>query len=394
VSRFVTATLVALGVATFVFSVSRTTPEPLSPQSQINLGFSAKASLQAVLAEYPTFWAPLYPGVLWVARQGGVSEADCDRALFCVALLLLWATVHSHLQGIRPFYPLLLFTMAHFNYYNIHQHTSENLAVPLSLLLCWLLLRVRTRAGWWSVMAIALTTSALCLTRHFSLFWPFPVAVMCLATLGAVPMRRRAVYTGVVVLISLLPVGLWMLHSYIKTGFLTGMDRQAVRFGHAFTDLYGNQLFFRRTLVIDFFSPTEAATHEAVTFRGAATMTEATLLFVLGMAIMTSIVILARRRTTVQFTASPPQALPWLFALVSTYPVVLITVWTIGNNDPLYTRYLYPWYPFLVLLAFDVYRRTRDSSSSVAIRLPWWLLYVGVLGVQCQRLLGDVLGEA
>jgi hypothetical protein len=94
-------------------------------------------------------------------------------------------------------------------------------------------------------------------------------------------------------------------------------------------------------------------------------MTEATLLFVLGMAIMTSIVILARRRTTVQFTASPPQALPWLFALVSTYPVVLITVWTIGNNDPLYTRYLYPWYPFLVCLP------PTSTGGRVTPRHPW-----------------------
>jgi hypothetical protein len=266
--------------------------------------------------------------------------------------------------------------------------------VPLSLLLCWLLLRVRTRATWGLVAAIALTTSVLCLTRYFSLFWPFPVAVMCLATLGAVPIRRRAAYAGVVVLITIVPIGLWMLHSYLKTGFLTGIDRQAQRFGHAFTDLYHNQLFLRRTLLIDFFSPTEAATHEAVTFRGAATMTETALLFVLGIAIMTSIVLLVRHRTNAQSTASAPQAFPWLFAFVSTYPVVLITLSTIGNNDPLYTRFLYPLYPFLVLLAFDVYRWTRDRSSSVVTRLPWWLLYVGVLGVQCRRLLDDILGEA
>jgi len=32
------------------------------------------------------------------------------------------------------------------------------------------------------------------------------------------------------------------------------------------------------------------------------------------------------------------------------YVVITVLVWTIGNNDPIYTRFLYPSYVYMILL--------------------------------------------
>lgn len=381
--------LLAVGIVLLVFGLARVLPGPVSPQSRSNLAFAAKASVQKALDAYPKFWPPLYPSVLWLARRAGVAPADVDRALFCMTLLLLAIIVSRHLPGIDPVYPVLLVAVADFNHHNLREAVSEHLVVPLALLLFLLVLRTHAQRGRAHVVAMAVTGAALGLTKYFSPFWPLPLAGLRLMTVKGAPMRRRLAHTAVFLATALVPVALWMLYAWHETGFLTGMDRRAPRLGRQGTTLYWNVVFVLRTLVLDLFSPETSATRTAVFVDGRPSAAEVVLLLLGGAAIVASVWTESRRRGEMAPGGRAAETLPWLIAFTVTYLVALVTLWTLGNNDPIYTRFLYPLYPFVILLAFAVYRRIRERGVSVLVRLPWWGLYAGVLGVQCRRVLGE-----
>jgi len=62
--------------------------------------------------------------------------------------------------------------------------------------------------------------------------------------------------------------------------------------------------------------------------------------------------------------------------------VMLLVLWTLGNNDPLHSRYLWPSYPLLLLLAVAAYARVR---SRFWLALPFRLLLALLLVVHVQR---------
>ncbi len=65
--------------------------------------------------------------------------------------------------------------------------------------------------------------------------------------------------------------------------------------------------------------------------------------------------------------------------LFASYPVALVAVWTLGNNDPIYGRFLYPSYVLAVLLGFMLYARVKDSAA-----LAWPLRATLVLFIAVQ----------
>jgi len=64
--------------------------------------------------------------------------------------------------------------------------------------------------------------------------------------------------------------------------------------------------------------------------------------------------------------------------------VMLITLWSLGNNDPLYTRFLYPSYPLLLLLSFGGHALVKQTQSWPA-HVPFQALYAGLVGVHLWR---------
>ena len=99
-----------------------------------------------------------------------------------------------------------------------------------------------------------------------------------------------------------------------------------------------------------------------------------------------------RRRSesgaAIQAGRSPPHPHPEQIllplCLLAAYVVLLIAVWTVGNNDPIYTRFLYPAYPLLVLLAFAAYARVRESGPAWGV-VAWRALFAALLVVHALR---------
>ena len=67
--------------------------------------------------------------------------------------------------------------------------------------------------------------------------------------------------------------------------------------------------------------------------------------------------------------------------LASSYFGWMLVLWTIGNNDAIYTRFLYPGYVFLLLAGFAAYARLTGRAQRWGA--PCFLsLYGIVLAVQ------------
>jgi hypothetical protein len=85
-------------------------------------------------------------------------------------------------------------------------------------------------------------------------------------------------------------------------------------------------------------------------------------------------------------------ALGWLLPGFSLgYLACLLVLWTAGNNDPIYTRFLYPSYAFLGLSAAHVYSHVKASAAAAAHR-PFQALYLWMLAAQAAGTLVRLAG--
>ena len=72
-------------------------------------------------------------------------------------------------------------------------------------------------------------------------------------------------------------------------------------------------------------------------------------------------------------------------ALAAGYLVLTIALWASANNDPIHTRFLFPVYPLLWVLAFHAYDAVRGWRAAWWERVPWQVLYAGFIAVQATR---------
>jgi hypothetical protein len=86
----------------------------------------------------------------------------------------------------------------------------------------------------------------------------------------------------------------------------------------------------------------------------------------------------SRARTVLWEILVSPAGLAALFFVG--FVVETIVLWSMTNNDPIYTRFLYPCYPFLLIAAAG--SLARVSRDHRARRLPFHFAYALVLGVQ------------
>ncbi len=360
--------------------------EPLSPQSLANRHFAETPSYATALAELNRAWPPGYPTLLWCATALGMPLGAVNPLLLLATLALLVPVTRRVAPGVHPAWGIALYAAGSFHAFNLHQLVSEALLIPLALcaLLCALrcidLDRLADRA------LLCATLAACCLTRYFALVWLLPAfgAAMVLqpADGGRAPLARRVGRAAGVVGIAVLPVALWMLHARLTTGYLTGMERFAPRGFSDKTSLTGNLLLTGQTVLLDWLAPGTDASHAAVgsggTFDPLGLSLAATAIGLAGWCGATAL------RTPAP-TGGRPGVLWWLLPALSVgYVVVLVVVWTLGNNDPIYSRFLYPSYVFFVLAGFHVHSHVKrahppGSAGRGGALLPFRLLYALLL---------------
>jgi hypothetical protein len=379
-NRALAAVLAVFLLVPLIEVVQRRQSGDLSPQSRINAHFAERPSLTSALRLYPRYWPPLYPTLLWLAGRIGVTAERVNQLFFVLTLVLIALYSALHLAGVHSFLPVLLFAVGHYNYVNVYQYISETLFTFLSLALVLLLLRYRRTARGRDLALLALTGAALAATKYMALFWAIPLAALHMTLDAPGPLKRRMAHTAAFLAASALPVGAWMGLAYAESGYLTGSDRFAPRFAEL-TTFDKNVLFTGKTLLVDFASLEKYASHAVINAPYRPSAWEWAVAAV-ALAAVGATVLVVRSERAADAWPTPARLVAEFFAA---YVVVLIALWTIGNNDPVYTRFLYPAYPFLVLLGFHAYAAVRARTASPWPRLPFQLLYALLLVTQAVR---------
>ena len=359
----------------------------LTIQAQLNERF-AERPLATAFEKYPRLRPPLYPMTLWAARRAGLS-APAFQILVLDALLVGLALYgRRFLRAVPPAFLVLGFAVAHFSHVNLYQRTAETLFAPLLLAFAVLLWRYRETArgaGWLGAVA-----SALCLTRHFGLFLAVPLAAAHVVLRRATAPRRRLIHAALVLSLALAPIGYWMWITHEQTGLWTGADRTRPRdlpesVDH-WKDLTGMDDHLRltaKTLLVDFFSPRVYAALAVVTLPHRPTAVEWALMAV-ALGAMVSALRAGRRAgwSPAAGSASPARTIA---ELAAAYLALTLALWTVGNNDPIHTRFLFPMYPLLWVLALHAYDAVKGWGATAWERLPWQVLYAGFVAVQLTR---------
>ena len=217
-----------------------------------------------------------------------------------------------------------------------------------------------------------------------------PLVILNVLWLAPGSWLRKARDVAACLAAALAPLLLWMWMAKRETGFWTGVDRLAPRTfpeGAAhwagLTGAQANVTLWLKTLLVDFFSPSLYAAHSVVTrpYRPSAVEW---VLCVLAVAALAGAVVAWRRRGR-----ESPREEGHERALVAQafilYNAATLVTWSFANNDPIYTRFLYPSYVFLVLLGFYAYADVRRWTASPWAPLAFRLLYASLIVVHCLR---------
>jgi hypothetical protein len=381
----------AVGIAILVHALYGLQSGPLLNQGKKNLVFTIR-TIDDAMSKHGWFRPPLYALLLWGATRLGLAAERVNETLFLGTLALVALYARRAIAGVHPLWPVLLLAVAHFNYANLHQPVAETLFVLLLFVLVHGLLRYERWGDTVGLMLATLATAGLGFTRYMALFFPIPLVALNTFLLPPLSFLRRGLRTGACLVVILAPVCVWMWMAYKATGYWTGDDRLAprrlprsVRHWEQYQGFGSHVGLTAKTLVIDFLSPRYHAGLSIVTRPYALGPTEGVGLVLLGAAILVAFRGVRRPASLTEAlkTARSPSFL--VLEMVVAFYVATLVVWTLGNNDPINTRFLYPSYALLVLLAFHAYAAVKARLRSLSARLPFLALFALVCAVQIWR---------
>ena len=281
------------------------------------------------------------------------------------------------------------------------QLMADTLFTALGLATCVALHLYLKRPGPVPLAALSVAGAALFLTRYLGVFWIAPIVTLHLLLQdGRIARRLRHAATFLVV--SMTPLAAWLFRTWVRTGMLTGRDR----FGDRplppgrmqwleQTDILTNLHFTGKSFLVDWLSAREWASHQVIGAPASISRVQVAGLlatFGLGVALLTLLIrwmreprpLSLRGRVLAAYRSSPVfLALEFSAA----YLLALVAVWAVGNNDPIYSRYILPTVPFLVLFGFLATARGRHDVASPWIRVSCGAFYAVVFSIQAYKTL-------
>jgi hypothetical protein len=386
-------------IALVVIGVYSQQSQRLTPQVRQTLRFVSAPSLSEAIAGQLPVQPPLYLLAARSLTQVGAPLRAVNLLFFAGLLVWVWLFARRVAPDTNPALPVGTVAIAHFNFPILATATSEMLMTLLAALSLSALLAHLHRPGWRRLASLAVVTAAACATRYMALFWLLPLACIRLLVARDGSLLRRVGDTTAFAAISLAPVGAWMLHAYARTGFLSGRDRFEIRENVYRSGLQGfeNLLLtleqYGKTFFIDFFSTETWASHEVVNnpyrpdFVALIVATLALVVFAYGAWTLRSRLERGSRsfRSILGRLLSSRSEAILLAQAIAVFGGATLLLWTIGNNDRLNTRFLFPSYPFTVLIGFCMYWELRHADGRRVGRLPFQVLCLLFVAVHLFR---------
>jgi arylsulfatase A-like enzyme/peptidoglycan/LPS O-acetylase OafA/YrhL len=354
------------------------------------LAGSVMTALEPVRADKPF----LYPLTLQAAHGLGAELESINRIAYW-ALLACMAAIATPLIGPAATLALLILTALlaplHFVYGHLRAEALFTALAMGSLLATLHYGRRPTRAR---LGVLAITLGLACATRYMGLFWLVPTAALNVLLIHRVE-PRRGLWRGLAVSGgALLILSPYLLSGYLRTGLPMGMPRFEQRpilqrlFGYEYGWLGNLEFNGPRILhhaIADFGSLGGA--YSVDVFPGS--WVESGLGFIVLISLLVVFFLWSRFGVILidRLRRGPPIAredaayflsIEYFVGFMSTTAVI----WTIGNNDPIYSRFLIPAYPFLLLAAFLTAARLPRGWP----RISMVGLYVILLTTQASRL--------
>ena len=365
-----------------------TTRLTFQARANLNLARSEKPFTEAV-GEFRGIIPPLYASLLFAGGRLGIPPGWINELLLLLGLAALFLFSLREQSVVHPALPVALYGITHAAYAFGKILVAETLFITLALCILLVLRRTLQTDGTAWLVLLTLLCAAHFLTRYIGVFWLGPVVGLHLL-LREGPLRRRILRTAAFSLAALAPLTAWMIRTYMKTGTLTGMDRfseQRFQAGHArweeMTDLPHNLWFTIKTFIMDLFSPTRTAYHFEVEKPFSTGLLEVLGLLLAAGAVI-ALVWMECRRTRkadsfkVRLLALHRRSATFLIVeFIGAFLLALMVLWTVGNNDPIYTRFLLPTYAFIILLLVQL----LDGAVRRGVPLPAQALLVGLLVV-------------
>lgn len=331
-----------------------------------------------------TRWPPLYPLVLAGASLFVFDSCDVagplNAAAFGLTIFIAGRWLRQHLESnFLALWGVCAVALSMMLAWMSSWALSETLFIVLVTLTMVQTERFLSQGRDVSLVGAAAFTALACLTRYLGVTLAGAVILLLIFQRGvAAPekLRRIAVYS----LISLAPVGLWMLRNFLLVGQPTG-DRESYPNYALWEVLDGIRVVAERSLFLDLLP--EILRIIAVIITGIA-----------GFALAAAVgyVLISSLRKAKTWTGWRPFCVSGVFALA--YTACLIAAMMIGNTrHGVQTRFLVPAYlPLLfagvfALDGFLSYARrptSGDRPSAIgtfigrgirsARRLPWWAI--------------------
>jgi 4-amino-4-deoxy-L-arabinose transferase-like glycosyltransferase len=319
---------------------------------------------EVVPTVYLVNWLGLTLGLLgfyWLARETGLPAAGLATLAFA-----LWAPQYYLLRAMRP----------------------DGLAISFTLLALAALLRYgRTqRVGDLALVGAFTVLATTC--RYMTALTLLPVLGLAVAWLTAGPPVRRLIRGASVTALAALPTAAWLVRNQMLTGNLFGMPRTTQRALAEGTGLSTNVYRLAKTLAVDLLAVDAVGTLTVVT--GELPLTRPYWIAAAGAIVLAAIVFAVARggRDCVAAFANRT-AIVGLVLYPAVYVVGLLVLWTVGNNDPIHTRYVAPVYPFVALAGLALAGRLASRPEAVRALALAAAVVLAISGVKSVRLFGE-----
>jgi len=364
-------------------------------QSRENLKFANSASFIDGIKQYYKAWPPVFPTALYFFKKIRIPPLVVNLLIYLINVGWFYFYLRkNNLNTLAKYLIFFSYAAGAFHYQNLAiQVVSEGLFILTAQLILTLILHYSRESSYQTVIGLGILTSLSILTKYFGIFWIFPMVSVCIFLYKKdtlIGLRNVAVY-GIV---SILPTILWFSWIYKTTGHLTGWSRSSERLISHLTDFEHNLFFSVKTYYVDFFSR-DWASHSMITGKYHVQIWDLFVFCLLSILAISAFKIIRDRIKEGAFIKIQrisdfikDEKLLFLLMMFSvSYLFVILTLWTLSNNDPIYTRFLYPSYPFLILTIVTIYDRFVKKPHHLFFSTIFNTLFVTILASQTYKIL-------